>query len=268
MEGGEQFKIILEALSELDYFIEWRIINPLQFGIPQNRDRVFIFGVKKSYSNESFSTVLEKNSVFLIQEDLEKINFGLNRGFSDSLTNIEKSGTINNWGIAFKGQLITQTLDQLPNFKKPKKLFEILEDDPAQEFDFTKDTLSRLNKSSKVHTFIHGVEVLFNQAGGARMGYTVFGTNGVAPTLTASTSRHYERYKIGNKYRRLTNIEYARLMGFPDNWCDCTIPYNQYSLYGNALVPVCVEWIVKRIGLKNIDFGLVKNVQLQMALNG
>jgi DNA (cytosine-5)-methyltransferase 1 len=57
-------------------------------------------------------------------------------------------------------------------------------------------------------------------------------------------------------------------MGFPDNWCDCTIPYNQYSLYGNALVPVCVEWIVKRIGLKNIDFGLVKNVQLQMALNG
>ena len=48
------------------------------------------------------------------------------------------------------------------------------------------------------------------------MGYTVFGIRGVAPTLTAATSRHYERYKIGPCFRRLTNIEYARLQGFPD----------------------------------------------------
>jgi hypothetical protein len=38
-------------------------------------------------------------------------------------------------------------------------------------------------------------------------------TRGVAPTLTASTSRHYERYKVGQSFRRLTNVEYARLQG-------------------------------------------------------
>ena len=39
------------------------------------------------------------------------------------------------------------------------------------------------------------------------MGYTIFGTEGVAPTLTSTTSRHYERYRIGNRFRRLTNIK-------------------------------------------------------------
>ncbi len=38
MEQGQHFKVILNALASLNYLIEWRIINPLHFGIPQNRD--------------------------------------------------------------------------------------------------------------------------------------------------------------------------------------------------------------------------------------
>ena len=97
----------------------------------------------------------------------------------------------------------------------------------------------------------------FSAAGkkqGTRLGYTVFGINGVASTLTASTSRHYERYKIGSKFRRLTNIEYARLMGFPDNWCRVARVYDKYALFGNAVVPACVEWICRRIGQRNFSF--------------
>ncbi len=96
--------------------------------------------------------------------------------------------------------------------------------------------------------------MLYNQGGGARLGYTIFGINGVTSTLTASTSRHYERYKVGNKFRRLTNIEYARLMGFPDNWCRVAKIYHQYALYGNSVVPDCVEWICQRIGKQNFKF--------------
>jgi DNA (cytosine-5)-methyltransferase 1 len=54
MENGYHFRVILDALSELDYFIEWRLINPINFGIPQNRDRVFIaFLSLMRYSNNS-----------------------------------------------------------------------------------------------------------------------------------------------------------------------------------------------------------------------
>ncbi|CAD5978192.1 Modification methylase Sau3AI [Planktothrix tepida] len=108
------------------------------------------------------------------------------------------------------------------------------------------------------------MEILYNQDGGARLGYTIFGVNGVASTLTASTSRHYERYQIGNKFRRLTPIEYARLMGFPDNWCRVAKIYDQYALFGNAVVTICIEWICQRIGQKNIIITPKKYQQLSL----
>lgn len=79
------------------------------------------------------------------------------------------------------------------------------------------------------------------------MGYTIFGISGVAPTLTSTTSRHYERYKIGNRYRRLTNVEYARLQGFPDDHCKAVSVYEQYALFGNAVPPPLVEWVMGQL---------------------
>lgn len=264
MEEGVHFKIILEALASLDYFIEWRLLSPLQFGIPQNRERVFIYGVKNPIISDSYQT-LEKYSVLLCESDLEYLKFynvPLLKEMSPIANSDKKFG---NWGIANSNRFFTQQMDPLPDQVKPKLLKDLLEDDPSLEFDFTGETIHRLNGSEKIHEYINGVEILYNQRGGARMGYTVFGINGVAPTLTASSSRHYERYKIGKRFRRLTNIEYARLMGFPDNWCGITTPYNQYFLYGNAVVPKCVEWIINRIGQKNIDFKLMNPKQPSLA---
>ena len=99
-----------------------------------------------------------------------------------------------------------------------------------------------------------GVEWLYNQDGGSRLGYTIFGINGIASKLTASSSRHYECYKVGDKFRRLTNVEYPGLMGFPDDWCREAKIYDQYALFGNAIVPACVEWVCLRIARKNIEF--------------
>ncbi|MBY0526754.1 MAG: DNA cytosine methyltransferase [Gemmataceae bacterium] len=75
----------------------------------------------------------------------------------------------------------------------------------------------------------------------------IFGINGVAPTLTSTTSRHYERYKIGDRFRRLTNIEYARIQGFPDNYCSVVSMHDQYVLFGNAVPPPMAKWVIERI---------------------
>jgi DNA (cytosine-5)-methyltransferase 1 len=45
----------------------------------------------------------------------------------------------------------------------------------------------------------------------------------------------------------LTNIEYARLQGFPDDHCSAVSVYDQYPLYGNAVPPPLVEWVFRRI---------------------
>jgi len=41
---GETFSIILETLAELGYETQWMVLNSKFFGVPQNRERVFIIG--------------------------------------------------------------------------------------------------------------------------------------------------------------------------------------------------------------------------------
>lgn len=41
---GNTFRIIIETLAELGYSIEWQVLNSKDFGVPQNRERVFIVG--------------------------------------------------------------------------------------------------------------------------------------------------------------------------------------------------------------------------------
>ena len=43
-DRGNTFKTIIGALDELGYDVEWQVLNSKNFGVPQNRERVFIVG--------------------------------------------------------------------------------------------------------------------------------------------------------------------------------------------------------------------------------
>ncbi|NET70398.1 MAG: DNA (cytosine-5-)-methyltransferase [Sphaerospermopsis sp. SIO1G2] len=194
MEKGHHFKVILNALAELDYLIEWKIISPINFGIPQNRERIFIFGTKLNHQDFSVQ-LLEKSSVFLTPENSNELG-NIEKKIDQFMVNIIDYKRKNcNWGIAFKNMMFTQNISNFTAIKPIKKLQDILEDEAVIDpiFDFTEDTLERIKKSKFVNRYCQGVEILYNQEGGSRLGYTIFGINGIASTLTASTSRHYER---------------------------------------------------------------------------
>ncbi|EPE7714189.1 DNA cytosine methyltransferase [Listeria monocytogenes] len=42
--NGDTFETIIRALDELGYDVEWQVFNSKYFGVPQNRERVFIIG--------------------------------------------------------------------------------------------------------------------------------------------------------------------------------------------------------------------------------
>lgn len=47
-DKGKTFKIIIEHLEKLGYFVHYKIINALDYGVPQKRERIIIVGFKEN----------------------------------------------------------------------------------------------------------------------------------------------------------------------------------------------------------------------------
>ena len=68
---GVTFNVIINRLQALGYFVNWKVLNALDFGLPQKRERVFIAGFLKDYDFhfpkgspgkfKPLSEILEKN---------------------------------------------------------------------------------------------------------------------------------------------------------------------------------------------------------------
>lgn len=51
---SEQFKIVLDSLEVAGYNNYWKVLNAKDYGIPQNRERVFIVSIRKDINNGGF----------------------------------------------------------------------------------------------------------------------------------------------------------------------------------------------------------------------
>lgn len=59
-DGGRTFKTILDTLSELGYTYKWAVLNALDFGVPQKRERVIIVGFDNPALMEEFNFEFKK----------------------------------------------------------------------------------------------------------------------------------------------------------------------------------------------------------------
>ncbi|MFH1713528.1 MAG: DNA cytosine methyltransferase [Candidatus Jacksonbacteria bacterium] len=71
---GATFKVILERLGELGYFIHYKVLNGLDFGVPQKRERVLLVGFRENYFFEFPKNGTEPKTLSDILEPDEQIN--------------------------------------------------------------------------------------------------------------------------------------------------------------------------------------------------
>ncbi len=191
MEKGHHFATILAALADLDYAVEWRLLNAMHFGLPQNRERVILLGTRLTDERRSHYQSGELAPVRLAPiDDLRNLN-PFDRAMLFDPRSWQAITTHRTrfppWGMAIDGRVFAAEPGGFAEALPLVKVAAILEPRVSEDFDFTEATLAWVGANSPVNRFVNGVEILSNQQGGARMGYTIFGINGVAPTLTSTT---------------------------------------------------------------------------------
>ena len=61
-DKGYTFETIIGSLDELGYDVEWQVLNSKDFGVPQNRERVFIIGHIRGTSGRQVFPIFETRS--------------------------------------------------------------------------------------------------------------------------------------------------------------------------------------------------------------
>jgi len=62
-DNGRTFKTIITSLAELGYAVEWQVLNAKNFGVPQNRERVFIIGHLGGFSGRQIFPIGENDKI-------------------------------------------------------------------------------------------------------------------------------------------------------------------------------------------------------------
>ena len=71
-DEGKTFSTILDSLTELGYNVSYKVLNASNFGLPQNRERVYIVGFHQSLNAENFRFPKPLNKRISLHDILQK----------------------------------------------------------------------------------------------------------------------------------------------------------------------------------------------------
>lgn len=231
-ENGITFETIISTLDELGYNVEWQVLNSKDFGVPQNRERVFIIGHSRRYRSRFLFPLSGENQPTSSQSVIKIGNVnpsgnGMNGevyqadGLAPTLTTNKGEGQ----KIAIKSNTIKQFGVLQPNFNQCGVVYET---------DGIAPTIRAYQGG--------GLEPKIIQRG---HGYNQGGEHDIAPTLTSNSYHENNHLSDGFRIRKLTPRECWRLQGFPDWAFDKAQEVNSNSqLYKQAGNSVTVNVIV------------------------
>lgn len=223
---AKEFQMILDDLDEAGYNTYYKILNAKDYGIPQNRERVFIISIRKDIDNGKFKfpdpKPLKIRLKDLLEDEVDE-KYYLSKKMINYIASPNAKWTGNNGG-AYVNKSIASTLNTGEGSRRCDASNYICKDLPENADLQAIRQFGIFDKDGKRH-----------QAG------SVWDKNGLAPTLCAGD------YKSPLKFtdiedlciRKLTPKECFRLMGFNDelfNKIDGISNTRLYKAAGNSIV--------------------------------
>lgn len=248
-DDGHTFETIIGTLDELGYDAEWQVFNSKNFGVPQNRERVFIIGHLRGAGGRAI------------------FPFGGNDTAIDSQqSKINKIGNIRKMGKSQSGDVVSAdglapTLCSTTTQKDPLKIAIPDKHGVVVQVGnlLNTDSFGGNPQIGRVYSPSGISPCLNTMQGGSRepkiiqrgRGFNLGGEHDVAPTLTKNSWQENNHLSDGFRIRKLTPRECWRLQGFPDWAFDRAQAVNSnsqlYKQAGNSVTVNVIEAIAKRL---------------------
>ena len=248
-DEGRTFRTIFKTLDELGYCLEWEVLNSKNFGVPQNRERVFIIGHLGGFSRgtvfplgrscESTTEIqgLEVGSITSRRGEAKADGDYIIEGDREALRMIQTIKPV---------QLVNKNRAQKPyNPNNREMKFKVSDNNVSYTVKSATHEFMILSTNTKIGYDIakekeDGIRLQFEKSKTAR-GRVVKGNS--QSLQTSGQIGVLQKSRI----RRLTPIECERLQGFPDGWTSGVSDTQRYKQLGNSVTVNVIEEIGKKI---------------------
>ena len=273
--GGETFHTILNTLAELGYWWEYQVLNSKDFGVPQNRERVFIIGHLGGKPRREVFPITGTSGQALRRLIGGRQGYSVYDPSGTSVTLTSQTGGLGGkTGLYAIPVLTPDRLEKRQNgrrFKEPgEPMFTLTSQDRHGVLvRHTKDGF-HLARNDEKKSSIQGTHVTYPEGKSHCLGTShvpmtiekpphIPGPEDINNTVRSGgrgslTAKHnHDTIHDGCRIRRLTPLECFRLQGFPDehfhNAKAVGVSDSQlYKQAGNAVTVNVVYEIAKRLG--------------------
>ncbi|TSI09743.1 DNA (cytosine-5-)-methyltransferase [Lysinibacillus sp. BW-2-10] len=249
-QRGRDFAIMLATFRELNYVVEWRVINAAEYGAAQKRRRVFIFAYKEhtDFATRQFDFTPDEivfkegffAKTFPVKPEPYKNRVGTVELPEDILQiSNEFAYEFYTSGVMMGNKVYTSHTEVLREEFIP--LREIILDDAQVDEKYylseaAVEKFAYLRGSKKIErTSASGHKYIFSE-GGMSPTDELDGPGRTMLTSEGTVNRSTHIVEVNGRKRFLTPLECERLNSFDDNWTAGMPDRMRYFCMGNALV--------------------------------